>query len=273
MNGLTGVVFGGFTGVLHTLYCNENFICDIIPADYVVNNIIAAAWDVAQERSIPQIINLSNSNNKYLPVNEEIPIYNVVSSVQKPITWGIIENYLQDHGLNYPSKNMLCGRKPRLLKIYRNIEKFKYVINFFTFNEWEFTNDKVLKLWDKLSVVDKHNFFFNVSDIDWDCFSDTYIKGLRVFLLNDPMETVEESKPFYRRIIAEWHFFATVHGKGLCDGLAGSVKRHAARASLQMENKKHILTQQDLHSLAIKNFTGVDFTFITNDDYLDKKMC
>jgi hypothetical protein len=32
---------------------------------------------------------------------------------------------------------------------------------------------------------------------------------------------------------AEWHFFATSHGKGLCDGIGGTVKRMARRASLQ----------------------------------------
>lgn len=35
---------------------------------------------------------------------------------------------------------------------------------------------------------------------------------------------------------AEWHFFATSHGKGPCDGLGGTVKRLAARASLQSIN-------------------------------------
>ncbi|XP_043486008.1 fatty acyl-CoA reductase wat-like [Polistes fuscatus] len=137
--GIIGIAVESATGVLHTLYCNENFICNIIPVDYVVKNIIAAAWDVAQKQ---------------------------------------------------------------LLKIYRNIEKFKYVMNYFTFTEWEFTNvtnDNVLKLWDKISVVDKHKFFFNVSDIDWECFSNAYIKGVRVYLLKDPMETVDESRPFYRR--------------------------------------------------------------------------
>ena len=29
-------------------------------------------------------------------------------------------------------------------------------------------------------------------------------------------------------ITAEWHFSATSHGKGACDGLGGSVKRLAA---------------------------------------------
>ncbi|XP_043494964.1 fatty acyl-CoA reductase 1-like [Polistes fuscatus] len=50
--GLTGIAFGSAKGVLRTLNCNDRLICDIIPADYVVNNIIAAAWEVAQKRSL-----------------------------------------------------------------------------------------------------------------------------------------------------------------------------------------------------------------------------
>jgi hypothetical protein len=34
-------------------------------------------------------------------------------------------------------------------------------------------------------------------------------------------------------IEAEWNFFATSHGKGPCDGVGGTVKRLAAKASLQ----------------------------------------
>ena len=32
---------------------------------------------------------------------------------------------------------------------------------------------------------------------------------------------------------AEWHFFPTSHGKGACDGLGGTLKRLAAKASVQ----------------------------------------
>ena len=34
-------------------------------------------------------------------------------------------------------------------------------------------------------------------------------------------------------IPAEWHFFTTSHGKSACDGVGGTVKRLAAKASLQ----------------------------------------
>ena len=33
-------------------------------------------------------------------------------------------------------------------------------------------------------------------------------------------------------IPAEWHLFATSHGKGSCDGIGGTLKRHATRVSL-----------------------------------------
>lgn len=44
--GPTGVLVGAAIGLLHSLHCNSNNVADIIPADYVINNIIAAAWDI-----------------------------------------------------------------------------------------------------------------------------------------------------------------------------------------------------------------------------------
>ena len=43
-------------------------------------------------------------------------------------------------------------------------------------------------------------------------------------------------------IKAEWHYFATSHGKSACDGVGGTVKRLAARASLQMIYNDQIMT-------------------------------
>ena len=38
-------------------------------------------------------------------------------------------------------------------------------------------------------------------------------------------------------IPAEWHFFATSHGKGPSDGIGGSIKREATKASLEKPHK------------------------------------
>ena len=48
-------------------------------------------------------------------------------------------------------------------------------------------------------------------------------------------------------IPAEWHFHATGHGKGPCDGIGGNLKRLTARASLQDSSKDSILTADALY--------------------------
>ncbi|KAI4475961.1 hypothetical protein M0804_013979 [Polistes exclamans] len=232
--GLTGVAYGAMMGVLHTLHCDDMVTSDIVPADYVINNTIVAAWDVAQKRSMPQNISISNGINKSKPVEQEISVYNLVSSVQNRISLFDLAEKIKNNGVLYPSERVLwyyslslnrnyyvnfiwtiflhwipavildslaylSGKKPILVEIYRKMENFYNVISFFNTRDWEFTNENVLKLWSKLSVVDKYNFFFDISDVDWECFFDIYIRGLRVYMLKDPMNTLENGKICYRK--------------------------------------------------------------------------
>lgn len=68
-------------------------------------------------------------------------------------------------------------------------------------------------------------------------------------------------------IKAEWNFFATSHGKGACDGIGGSVKRQAKRASLQRVNTNHITTAQHLFHWAQIFFKKINFAFCTTDEH------
>ena len=51
---------------------------------------------------------------------------------------------------------------------------------------------------------------------------------------------------------AEWHFFATSHGKRAADGCAGTLKRLATKASLQSAMENQILNSMQLYEFAIK---------------------
>jgi len=65
---------------------------------------------------------------------------------------------------------------------------------------------------------------------------------------------------------AEWHFFATSHGKSVCDGIGGTVKRLATRASLQQISTSHILTPEQLFSWAQSNISGIHVFFVPVSD-------
>lgn len=67
-------------------------------------------------------------------------------------------------------------------------------------------------------------------------------------------------------IDAEWHFFATSHGKSSCDGIGGTVKRLVARASLQAATTDQILTPQQLFEWAVANIHGIKFFFVSTKD-------
>lgn len=70
----------------------------------------------------------------------------------------------------------------------------------------------------------------------------------------------------FNGLSAEWHFFATSHGKSPCDGIGGTVKRLVARTSLQAANSNHILTPEQLFEWAAVNITGIKFFFVPNSD-------
>ena len=68
-------------------------------------------------------------------------------------------------------------------------------------------------------------------------------------------------------MFAEWHFSATSHGKGPCDGLGGTVKRLAAKASLQRPYEEQIMTPIDLYEWASQAIPSVTFVYCSNEEY------
>ena len=66
-------------------------------------------------------------------------------------------------------------------------------------------------------------------------------------------------------IKAEWHFFATSHGKNVCDGVGGTIKRLAARASLQRPISNQILTPLQLFEFAKVEIPGVTSFYISTE--------
>ena len=69
-------------------------------------------------------------------------------------------------------------------------------------------------------------------------------------------------------IPAVWNFFATAHGKGCWDGLAGSVKRQAAHESLRRPVHDQILTPEQLFDFAKSHFPGMHVEFVSSEEIL-----
>ena len=66
---------------------------------------------------------------------------------------------------------------------------------------------------------------------------------------------------------AEWHFFATSHGKGPCDGLGGTIKHEAARTSLQRPLEGKIQTALQLYEWAKEAIPSIQFQHADMGEY------
>ena len=70
-------------------------------------------------------------------------------------------------------------------------------------------------------------------------------------------------------ISAEWvYFFATSHGKSLCDGIGGAVKRHVAKRSLQRPSHNQILSYESMLELCEVEMTSIIFFGINKERIL-----
>ena len=66
-------------------------------------------------------------------------------------------------------------------------------------------------------------------------------------------------------------FFARSHDKGAYDGLGGTVKHLAARASLQRPYDEQIMTPRQLFEWASSSIPAVSFEYCSTDNYKREK--
>ena len=61
-----------------------------------------------------------------------------------------------------------------------------------------------------------------------------------------------------------WKQSGTSHGKSACDGIGGTVKRPATKASLKRPAHNQILTLLDMSSYCKSDVTGIKFFYISS---------
>ncbi|KAJ8666722.1 hypothetical protein QAD02_008384 [Eretmocerus hayati] len=73
-------------------------------------------------------------------------------------------------------------------------------------------------------------------------------------------------------VAGEWHFFATSHGKGPCDGVGGAFKRTATKASLQRPLNDQITTAEELLAWAQTLDTSMNIIFVPKEEIIQKEV-
>ncbi|XP_037042856.1 putative fatty acyl-CoA reductase CG5065 [Bradysia coprophila] len=233
-------------GLLHTIICEGDFIGDVIPVDFVVNMMIAAAWRTATTNTRDMIV------------------YNCVNGKRQPITWREIMNKSVTHLIQHPLENAIwyptaavlhtnrlkhtilhylfhylpahvldfvswsTGKKQIMVKMQNQLTKATRTLEYFVTHQWHFTDDNLRELLTHMSSSDRTTFQFDVTQIDWNSFFEPYALGLRTFLLKQNPKSLPKSRRKMARLyllhqaskvllvlfaaIFFWRFFVYLHG-------------------------------------------------------------
>ncbi|XP_035787730.1 fatty acyl-CoA reductase wat-like isoform X1 [Anopheles albimanus] len=130
--GLNGVIAGVALGIIRIMHVDDNNAADIIPADIVVNAVLAAGWQTHIERFIyhhlrkhERPLPAAQSNGELKGVAKpRTKIYNCVTGTDNPISYQKIYEYSIEVGKS-------CPPKKSLWIVCHNTTKSKYMYEFY----------------------------------------------------------------------------------------------------------------------------------------------
>lgn len=211
LNGPTGIIVGAGKGMVRTLHCRGELMADLIPVDIPINLLIVTAYYRATQRP----------NN--------LVIYNCVSGIERPVRWDELNEHLmvalRRNAMNdvvwYPNlcftqhKTLntiavllqhwlpaylmdvmakLAGKRPKMVRIVRKLDRAAACLEYFTTHEWRFANDNVQELWSKLSEVDQNTFNFALSALHWPTYVEQYCLGSKLYVMKEELSTLPAAR-------------------------------------------------------------------------------
>ncbi|KAM3955063.1 fatty acyl-CoA reductase wat-like [Aphomia sociella] len=204
--GASGVLLGIGLGIIHVVLADSNIKVDLIPVDMVTNSIIATSWETSR---------------KWMLGDRETKIY-TVSNSRNPCLWGLLNSYMKNElrSIISPKAVWYCsaietksvhiayfltwllhfipgyfvdailyiiGKEPILNKVYNKAWKITSVLSYFTTNEWFFTDNNTLELYQSLSRTDQDLFAFDSKVIDWKEMLLIWGVGIRRYIVKDDL--------------------------------------------------------------------------------------
>lgn len=211
IHGLGSLVSVICIGALRKAYCKKECVIDIVPVDHVINCLLAVALETS-----------------YQPKNT-LKVYNITSGCFNPSSFGSFSDMLLTHVKSYPITKLLrypaitlsksslltcahhffnnyvpamfldtiarmTGRKPRLVKLCNKLSKEMSAVEYFQLRSWRFHGKNVAALIHNLTRRDKIDFDFDISDVDWNDYMETAVKGCREYLFREDQSTLPEGK-------------------------------------------------------------------------------
>ncbi|XP_032379231.1 fatty acyl-CoA reductase 1 [Etheostoma spectabile] len=229
-NGPSGIFIAAGKGILRTMRASNDAVADLVPVDVVINATLAAAW---------------YSGSQALKRSKNILVYNCTTGGINPFHWGEVEyhvistfkrnpleqafrrpnvNLTSNHLINqywiavshkapaflYDLYLRLIGREPRMMKTITRLHKAMMVLEYFTSHSWVWNNDNVGMLIAQMSPEDKKVFNFDVRQLHWAEYMESYCMGTKKYVLNEELSGLPAARKHLNKLRNIRYTFNTI---------------------------------------------------------------
>ncbi|XP_028263541.1 fatty acyl-CoA reductase 1 isoform X2 [Parambassis ranga] len=219
-NGPSGIFIAAGKGILRTMRASNDAVADLVPVDVVINATIAAAW---------------YSGSQLLNRTKNILVYNCTTGGINPFHWGEVEYCINmtfktnplEQAFRRPNVNLrsnpftnqywttvshtlpallydgylrLTGRKPRMMKTITRLHKAMMVLEYFTSHSWVWNTDNLTMLLAQMSPEDKKVFNFDVRQLHWAEYMESYCMGTKKYVLNEELSGLPAARKHLNKL-------------------------------------------------------------------------
>ncbi|OQR67500.1 fatty acyl-CoA reductase-like [Tropilaelaps mercedesae] len=222
MNGPTGFLLALGTGSLTVVRARLHLKPDIVPADFVVNSIIASIYQrstkgFASDTPVP-VIHACMGHSRSLSVldfktyaERMVAEFPPLKCIRYPgarvceSKWEFRLRMFLFHRIPLELADLvLCrigGQKLPLRRMYNRLNDNLNVLGFFFMKDWNFDTTNATKLYGGLSDTDRYLFpMMAIEDLCWDVFLKIYFSSIKYFILKEDITQVEAARRWRRKL-------------------------------------------------------------------------
>ncbi|KFP89224.1 Fatty acyl-CoA reductase 1, partial [Apaloderma vittatum] len=208
-NGTSGILIAAGKGILRSVIANNEAVADVIPVDVAINFTLAAGWYTAVHRP------------------KSLLVYNCTIGGVNPFFWGEMGQHychlllyikkkikkrprqMRDINVhsNFQSTSgqtsylhlmlLLCFR---MMKIINKLHKSLMLLQYFSTQSWDWSSDNMNMLMSHLNTEDKKLYNFDVRQLHWSEYIESYCLGAKKYLLNEDMSGIPAAKQHLRKL-------------------------------------------------------------------------
>ncbi|NXK73567.1 FACR1 reductase, partial [Amazona guildingii] len=228
-NGTSGIFIAAGKGILRTVIANNEAVADMIPVDVAINLTLAAGWYTAVHRPKNMLVYNCTTGGINPFFWGEMEQYVMSTFKRNPLEQAfrtpnahLTSNYLINQywitvshkapAILYDLYMRLTGRKPRLpvhlwhpscfrmMKIINRLHKSMTLLQYFSTQSWDWSSENMNMLMSHLNTEDKKLYNFDVRQLHWSEYIESYCLGAKKYLLNEDMAGIPAAKQHLRKL-------------------------------------------------------------------------